>query len=87
MARPIVATPVGGLSEVVGHQQTGLLVEPEDHVGVAEAIVFLPERPEVAVQMGQTARRRTQEVFSWQRCVEAYDTLYRQLGRSTSYAS
>jgi glycogen(starch) synthase len=81
MARPIVATPVGGLSEVVVHQQTGLLVPPDDHSSLAQAIAFLLERPEAAVQMGQSARRRVQEAFGWERCVDAYDALYRKLGR------
>lgn len=83
MARPIVASRVGGLAEVVLHQQTGLQVEPEDADGVAEAIAFLLEHPEIAVQMGRAARKRAQEVFSWDRCVNAYDTLYRKvLGRA-----
>jgi len=79
MARPVIATPVGGLSEVIVHQRTGLLVAPEDHIELAEAIASLLEEPPLAAQMGQAARRRVQKVFSWQRCVDAYDTLYRKL--------
>ena len=79
MARPVVATPIGGLSEIVVHQQTGLLMSPEDHVGLAEAIVFLLEHPQAAVQMGQAFRDRVKDMFSWQQCVDGYDTLFRQL--------
>jgi glycogen(starch) synthase len=79
MARPIVASRVEGLTEVVVHQQTGLLVEKGDSRGLAEALAFLLDHPEVATAMGQTARRRVQEVFSFERCVDAYDTLYRRL--------
>jgi glycogen(starch) synthase len=79
MARPIVGTQVGGLPEVVVHQETGLLVEPEDSTGLAEAIAFLLEHPRTAVEMGQAGRRRVQEVFNWQRCVDRYDELYKQL--------
>jgi len=79
MARPIVATRVGGLLEVVVHQQTGLLVEKEDSAALAEGIAFLLEHPEVAIQMGQAARRRVQELFSLERLVDAYDALYRKL--------
>lgn len=79
MARPIVATRVGGLPEVVVHQETGLVVEPEDCVGLAEVVAFLLEHPQVAVQMGQAGRRRVQEVFGWQRCIDAYDALYKKL--------
>jgi len=79
MARPLVATRVSGLSEVVVHRQTGLLIEKEDSEGLARAITFLLEQPEAARQMGQAARQRVQEVFSWEQCVNAYDTLYQQL--------
>jgi glycogen(starch) synthase len=79
MARPIVATRVGGLPEVVLHQQTGLLVEKENAGGLADAISFLIAHPDAAVQMGRAAQSRVQTVFSWERHVNAYDALYRQL--------
>jgi glycogen(starch) synthase len=79
MARPVVATRVGGLQEIVVHQQTGLLVEKEDSAGLANAIAFLLEHPEMVTRMGQAARQRVQEVFSWEQCVNAYDMLYQRL--------
>jgi glycogen(starch) synthase len=86
MARPLVATPVGGLSEVVVHRETGLLVAPEDPTGLAEAIVFLLEHGEAAVRMGYAGRRRVQDVFSWRQCVDAYDGLYRKLAKNLTLA-
>jgi glycogen(starch) synthase len=86
MARPVVATTVGGLPEVVIHRQTGVTVRPEDQAALAAAVVFLLEHPEEAVRMGQAGRRRVQDVFNWQRCVEAYDRLYRKLGESLTAA-
>jgi glycogen(starch) synthase len=79
MARPVVATRVSGLSEVVVHKDTGLLIEPEDGNALAEAIVWLFDHPESATRMGQAARQRVQELFSWEDCVQAYDALYRKL--------
>ncbi len=79
MARPVVATRVGGLPEVVVHEKTGLLVEQEDTKALAEAITFLLDHPDMAAQMGQAARRRAEAVFSLERCVDAYDALYQQL--------
>jgi glycosyltransferase involved in cell wall biosynthesis len=84
MARPVVATRVSGISEVVVHRQTGLLVDPEDEKGLAEAIAFLLDHPETAMRMGQSARQRVQKLFSWEDCVQAYDTLYRKLITSDS---
>jgi len=87
MARPVVATLVSGLSEVVVHRNTGLLVEPEDSQALAEAIVLLLDQSETAVRMGLAARRRVQELFNWEKCVTAYDALWQRLtmeGRSPS---
>jgi glycogen(starch) synthase len=83
MARPIVATRVGGLPEVVVHEETGLLVEPENTGALAEAVCFLLENREAAVRMGQAARARAQAVFNWKRHVDAYDELYQQLAHKS----
>jgi len=79
LARPIVATRVGGLPEVVVHHETGLLVDKEDSAGLAQAISFLIDNPDAAVRMGKAAQRRVEAVFSWERHVDAYDALYRRL--------
>lgn len=79
MARPVVGTRVGGMPELVVPEQTGLLVDKEDSAGLAEAIARLLQCGELAVQMGEAARRRAEEGFGWQRCVDAYDALYRKL--------
>jgi glycosyltransferase involved in cell wall biosynthesis len=79
MARAVIATRVSGLSEVVVHEETGLLVESEDCHALAEAIAILLNQPETAARMGQAARCRVQERFSWEQCVTAYDSLWRRL--------
>jgi glycogen(starch) synthase len=79
MARPVVATRVGGLPEVVVHGQTGLLVEKNDSRALGEAIAILLDDVELASKMGRAARSRAQEVFSLERHVDEYDGLYRQL--------
>ena len=79
MARPVVATRVGGLPEVVKHNETGMLVPNGDKDALADAMVYLLTHPEYATEMGQGARRRAIKEFSWQRNVDAYDALYRQL--------
>jgi glycogen(starch) synthase len=79
MARPIVASRISGLSEIVLHEQTGVLIEPEDSGGLAEAMGFLLTHPQEAARMGRAGRRRVRELFSWERCVKSYDSLYRNL--------
>lgn len=79
MARPIVATRVGGLPEIVAHEETGLLVASESSDALADAVVFLLSRPDLAKRMGDRARSRAQRVFSWAHHIDAYDALYRKL--------
>ena len=84
MARPIVATRVGGLPEVVAHEQTGLLVESENSAALADAVTCLLSYPKIATQMGCAARTLSQTVFSWERHVNSYDTLYREVTEKDS---
>jgi glycogen(starch) synthase len=86
MARPVVATRVGGLPEVVVHQQTGLLVEQDNSKALAEAISALLADPNIAAQMGQAGCHRAQQLFHWERCVDAYTALYQRLIKETVYA-
>lgn len=86
MARPIVATRVGGLPEVVVHQQTGLLVEQDDSKALAKAISDLLADPDMATRMGQAGYHRAQQLFRWEHCVDAYATLYQRLTKETVYA-
>jgi len=79
MARPLVATPAGGLPEAIVHERTGLIVEHENSPAIADAVAFLLDHPEIASSMGQAARLRVLETFSLKSCVDSYSGLYRRL--------
>ena len=79
MGRPVTAARMGGLPETVIDQQTGVLFENEDSAALAEAIAFLLDHPDIAARMGEAGRHRAREVFSLERCVNAYDSLYASL--------
>jgi glycogen(starch) synthase len=79
MGRPIVATRVGGMPEVVVNGETGLLVDKDDSQALAQAIAMLLDRPQTAQRMGAAARHRALDAFSFERHVEAYDAVYRRL--------
>jgi glycogen synthase len=85
-ARPIVASRVGGLPEVVKHEMTGMLVEPEDAADLAEALAFLLEHPEDAARMGRAAQERVRDTLSLQRCADSFDDLYRVLTRKRQWS-
>ncbi len=77
--RPVVATDVGGVRDVVRDGETGLLVPAEDPEAMAGAIVRLAEAPERAAALAARARERVHRFFSVEQMVDAYARLYRGL--------
>lgn len=78
---PVVATAVGGTPELITHNETGLLVPPQNPEALAEAISQLLDHPEQAAQMGQNGRQRAAEQFTIERMVEQTEALYERLLR------
>jgi len=74
--KPIVATDVEGLAEVVDNGQSALLVPPENEEELAKAIIHLLSNPEVAAKMGRCARRMSEERFGWEGIAEATEQVY-----------
>jgi colanic acid/amylovoran biosynthesis glycosyltransferase len=73
---PSVATAVGGIPEVVVHNETGLLVEPRDPIGIARALVALLSDENLAAGMGQAARTRAVREFDQARWSGALEDMY-----------
>jgi hypothetical protein len=61
--RPIVATAVNGVVDVIAHGSTGLLAPPADPEALARNVVWLLEHPEAAARMGDAARERAKTLF------------------------
>jgi len=74
--KPVVATPVGGVVELIEDEVTGLLVPPSDPAVLAMAILRLLEDKKLARRVGLQARFQTASRFSLQRMVQAYDAVY-----------
>lgn len=62
---PLVGTKVGGIPAILAHGQSGLLVPPKDPKAMAEALAYLIDHREVCLSMGQFARHRIENEFSW----------------------
>jgi glycosyltransferase involved in cell wall biosynthesis len=80
--RPVIATSVGGLSEMVTHGKTGLLVPPDDVAALAGAMQTLMRNPDLLRRMGREAARRGRAALGWDRIaamhVEAYGEVLRE---------
>lgn len=63
--RPVVASKLGQIAEVVRHGVDGLLVEPGDLDAATEAVLTLAGDPSLCRDMGRAAAERSRERFSW----------------------
>ncbi|MBS1722061.1 MAG: glycosyltransferase family 4 protein [Armatimonadetes bacterium] len=73
--RPVVASNVGALTELVIHEETGLLVEPTP-ASLAAAMHFLLANPDMCLNMGRNARIVIQEKFTVAQMVERLEAVY-----------
>jgi glycosyltransferase involved in cell wall biosynthesis len=63
--RPVVASGVGGLLDLVVSGETGVIVEPGNVPALRSALERLLADPELRRSMGEAGRRRAAEHFSW----------------------
>lgn len=76
-AKPVVATRVGGVSEVLA--DTGVLVEAQKPSEMAEALVTLLEEPELRQDLARKARRRALSRFTLDKMTTAYRSVYNDI--------
>jgi glycosyltransferase involved in cell wall biosynthesis len=76
--RPVVASAVGGLLDAVEHDVTGLLVPPGDARALRRALERLLADAALRRRLGEEARKRARERFSWARATAALAAAYRE---------
>jgi glycosyltransferase involved in cell wall biosynthesis len=81
MGRPIVASRIGGLTDIIVDGQNGLLVEPGDAGALRDAIQGLLDDPSRRECMADMARRRVVE-FQAQSVVPRIEQVYREVLQS-----
>ena len=82
--RPVIATQVEGMPELVIDGETGLLVPPRTPPALAEAIVRVLGDPTVAQAMARAGRKRVEAQFSLRAKLDATEALYRRLTGSAA---
>jgi glycosyltransferase involved in cell wall biosynthesis len=75
---PVVASSVGGIVDVIRHEQTGLLVPEKDERALADAILRLLDDPGLAERLGETGRTFAEQHFDWERITDETEKLYRR---------
>jgi colanic acid/amylovoran biosynthesis glycosyltransferase len=78
MELPVIASDVGGLSEVIEHNNTGFLVQPDNPDQIAEGIISLIDNQELRITMGKNGRKRVCRLFSVDKEIEQWIALYKK---------
>lgn len=81
-AKPVVATAIMGVREVIRDGVTGVMVPPRKPEHLAAAIASVLEKPQWAQQIGLNGRRQVMAEHSMQGFLQGYEGVYRELVRS-----
>ncbi|MCZ7381400.1 MAG: glycosyltransferase family 4 protein [Candidatus Methanoperedens sp.] len=75
---PIIASDVGGISSLFTHEESALIIKPEDAKALASAMLKLMKGKELREKLGMNARRIV-EKFSWDTMAKELNDIYREL--------
>jgi glycosyltransferase involved in cell wall biosynthesis len=79
LGRPVVATNAGGVSSVVRHEETGLLVEPKNSRALAESIARLMVDPSLADRLALAGAALVARDYGLQPMIRAFEAIYRRV--------
>ena len=78
LGRPVVASRVGGIPDMVEDGVTGLLVEPGDSAALANALNTILKDAELAQRLGRAGRARWEQAFGLAAFYEKTQTVYNE---------
>ena len=79
LGKPIVATSVGGIPEILTDDETGLLVPAQNPTRLASSLLNLTEDSEKRSRIGQAAKVLFEKRFTYKHMVESYLAIYQDL--------
>jgi len=77
--KPIIATNVGAIPNILSHNETGIIVTPRDHNGIANAILALLKDPDKLADLGHKAYLKVNNKYSSKIMVKKYIEIYNDL--------
>ena len=84
--KPVIASRVGGLPELVADGETGLLVAPKNVEGLVEAIARLADDKSLAREMGRKGAARARASFSLENMAAQNEAYYYELIGASAHA-
>ena len=74
--KPVIGARSGGIPDAIVDGETGLLVEPDDEAGLANALTALLSDPARCQALGAAGRQRVEQICTWD---AAHDQLFRAM--------
>lgn len=79
MGKPIIASNIGQIGEILEHGKTGLLIEPGNYKELAENILILLEDGQLKKKLGKNARIEVERNYTWERNARKIMEIYREV--------
>ncbi len=79
IGKPVVATDVGGLPEIIEDNRTGLLIPKEDPAAIAEAIIKIADDKELARRLAREGRAKVLKDFTLEGMIDKTEAVYRRV--------
>jgi glycogen(starch) synthase len=76
---PVIASRTGGLTEIIEHEKTGLLVPRRDHRALGDAVLRLASDARLREQLVQAGRAFVKQRFAPDVLVNQIESIYRQI--------
>ncbi len=77
--RPIIATNVGGIPEIVINNKTGILIPRDDHHALSQAMLLLADDRKLTENLGRQGYDYVKEKYSWEGSLDKMVNLYERL--------
>ena len=84
-SKPVIASNVEAISDIVLHKKTGLLFKVGDIKDLAYAIAYVLTHPVEALEMGREANKFVKDNFSIERIINLFEMLYEKILRSSAF--
>lgn len=78
MEKPVIATRIRGVVDVVENRKTGFLVEPKNPKALAQAILSILSDEALARQLGREGRKRVEKKYNWNLAVKRTLKVYKE---------
>jgi glycosyltransferase involved in cell wall biosynthesis len=75
-AVPVIASDIGGITDIVEHERTGLLVPPGNEAALGSALARVLTDARLSRTLGEAGRQRLHDAFSWTHIVDRWEDVY-----------